>query len=431
MAEPSLFAQAVSKMERAAGLAGVHPEVVERMKHPRSTVEVSIPVRMDDGSQTVFTGYRVLHDNARGPGKGGIRFHPEVDIEEIKALALWMTFKCAVVGLPFGGAKGGVTVDAKSLSRLELERVSRGYIRELADLIGPRRDIPAPDMYTNETVMGWMVDEYGKIHREHLPGAFTGKPVAIGGSLGRADATGRGAWECIRELEHMHGWNPRGTKVAIQGFGNAAKPAARLLYESGYKVVAVSDEHGGLVDMDGLDIACLIKDLETTRDIHAMYGDEVSSCRTDGTTQITNEELLELDVDILVPGAVHNQVREDNVRKVKARYIVEIANGPVTPEADIVLEEQGVTVIPGILANAGGVTVSYFEWVQNRTGERWDLDEVNEKLHTIMTREYHAVSSLAQERQLSMRMAAFVHAFRRIGEAVESMGTKKFFTERA
>ena len=431
MAESSLFEQAVSKMERAAGLAGVHPEVVERMKNPRLTVQVSIPVRMDDGSQKVFNGYRVLHDNSRGPGKGGIRFHPEVDIEEVKALALWMTFKCAVVGLPFGGAKGGVTVDPKSLSRLELERLSRGYIREMADLIGPSRDIPAPDMYTNETVMGWMVDEYGKIHREHLPGAFTGKPVAIGGSLGRADATGRGAWECIRELEKMHRWKPLGTKVAIQGFGNAAQPAARLLHESGYKVVAVSDKDGGLVNMEGLDISCLIKDLEKNRDIHAMYDEGVSACRSDGTTEITNEELLELDVDILVPGAIQNQVRTDNVQKIKAKYIVEIANGPLTPEADIVLEEKGVTVIPGILANAGGVTVSYFEWVQNRTGERWDLDEVNEKLHKIMTREYRAVSSLAQEKTLSMRMAAFVHAFGRIGEAVESMGTKKFFTERS
>ena len=430
MPERSLFDQAVAKMQRAAGLAGVHHEVVERLKNPRSTIQVSIPVRMDDGSQKVFTGYRALHDNSRGPGKGGIRYHQDVNMEEVKALALWMTFKCAVMGLPFGGAKGGIRVDAKSLSHMELERLSRGYIREMADFIGPRKDIPAPDMYTNETIMGWMVDEYSKIHREHQPGVITGKPVAIGGSLGRNEATGRGAWECVRELEKLHNWKPYQVTVAIQGFGNAAQPAASLLHENGYKIVAVSDEHGGIYREEGLDIPQLIKALHSSMDIHDLYP-AAKVCNLDHTVSITNEELLELPVTLLIPAATQNQIHEGNMKKIKAKHIVEIANGPMTHEADLYFEEKGTTVVPGILSNGGGVTVSYFEWVQNRTGETWEVDEVNQKLHKIMHREFHAVNSLAEEKKLSMRMAAFVHGFRRIGEAVESMGTKKFFSESA
>ncbi len=407
-------------------MANLDPEALERLKHPKLVVEVAIPVRMDDGSLRIFDGYRVRHDDTRGPGKGGIRFHPRVDVSEVKALALWMTCKCAVVGIPFGGAKGGVCVDPKTLSRLELERLSRGFIQQVAEFIGPDTDVPAPDVYTNEMVMGWMVDEYSKIRGQRLPAALTGKPVALGGSLGRDDATGRGAYYCIKQLQGRRGWDPDKVRVAVQGFGNAGQHVARLLHADGYRIVAVSDSGGGIYRPDGFDIPSLIHMKAESRRVMAVYC-EGSVCQMIESKSVSNEELLELDVDILIPAALENQITAANAARVQAPTIVEVANGPVSPAADEILTSRGITVVPDILANAGGVTVSYFEWAQNRTGLQWDLDEVHERLAKIMTRAFDEVLGAADEHQVDLRTAAYVVALRRIGAAAEAQGTQAYF----
>jgi glutamate dehydrogenase (NADP+) len=407
-------------------LACLDPEALERLKHPKLVVEVAIPVRMDDGSLRVFDGYRVRHDDTRGPGKGGIRYHPRVDVSEVKALALWMTCKCAVVDIPFGGAKGGVCVDPKQLSRMELERLSRGFIQQLADFIGPDTDVPAPDVYTNEMVMGWMVDEYSKIRRQRLPAALTGKPVALGGSLGRDDATGRGAYYCIKQLQKHRGWEPHDTRVAVQGFGNAGQHVARLLHADGYRIVAVSDSGGGIYRPEGFDVPSLIHNKAESRRVMAVYC-EGSVCQMVDSQSVTNEELLELDVDILIPAALESQITPANADRIKAPVVVEVANGPCTWDADEMLNARGVTVVPDILANAGGVTVSYFEWVQNRAGLKWDLAEVHDRLSTIMVRAFDAVLLAAEEHHVDMRTAAYVVALRRIGAASEAQGTQAYF----
>lgn len=421
-----LFEGAVGRLSRAAALAELDSEALERLKHPKLVVEVAIPVRMDDGSLRIFDGYRVRHDDTRGPGKGGIRFHPQVDVSEVKALALWMTCKCAVVGIPFGGAKGGVCVDPKSLSRLELERLSRGFIQQLADFIGPDTDVPAPDVYTNEMVMGWMVDEYSRIRRQRLPAAFTGKPVALGGSLGRGDATGRGAYYCIKQLESRRGWNPHEVRVAVQGFGNAGQHVARLLHADGYRIVAVSDSGGGIYRAEGFDIPSLIHMKAETRHVMAVYC-EGSVCQLIESQSVTNEELLELDVDLLIPAALENQITVANAERIQAPIVIEVANGPVTPEADEILGRRGITVVPDILANAGGVTVSYFEWAQNRTGMAWDEDEIHARLSKIMVRAFDEVLLAADEHQVDLRTAAYTVALRRIGAAAEAQGTQAYF----
>ncbi|MHC4144880.1 MAG: Glu/Leu/Phe/Val family dehydrogenase, partial [Planctomycetota bacterium] len=385
------------------------------------------PLRMDDGSLQVFTGYRVRHEDTRGPTKGGIRYHPNVSLAEVKALAFWMTFKCAVVGIPFGGAKGGITANPKELSRLELERLSRGFIRRIADFIGPDTDIPAPDVYTNEMVMGWMMDEYSKIRRSHTPGVITGKPIALGGSLGRREATGRGAFYCIKELEKQRKWNRSDIRVAVQGFGNVGQSVAGFLHADGYKVVAVSDSRGGIYNPDGFDIPSLIQFKNQTREVRAVYC-KGTVCEMVEADKLTNEELLELDVDILIPAALENQIHANNAASVKAKVIVEVANGPITTEGDRILQEGNKLIVPDILANAGGVTVSYFEWVQNKTGQYWDLEEVNSRLGKSMAREYNTVSALTQEKSIDMRTAAYVHALRRLGEAIESKGTRVYFS---
>jgi glutamate dehydrogenase (NADP+) len=382
---------------------------------------------MDDGSLQVFTGYRVRHEDTRGPTKGGIRYHPNVSLAEVKALAFWMTFKCAVVGIPFGGAKGGITANPKELSRLELERLSRGFIRRIADFIGPDTDIPAPDVYTNEMVMGWMMDEYSKIRRSHTPGVITGKPIALGGSLGRREATGRGAFYCIKELEKQRKWNRSDIRVAVQGFGNVGQSVAGFLHADGYKVVAVSDSRGGIYNPDGFDIPSLIQFKNQTREVRAVYC-KGTVCEMVEADKLTNEELLELDVDILIPAALENQIHANNAASVKAKVIVEVANGPITTEGDRILQEGNKLIVPDILANAGGVTVSYFEWVQNKTGQYWDLEEVNSRLGKSMAREYNTVSALTQEKSIDMRTAAYVHALRRLGEAIESKGTRVYFS---
>lgn len=422
-----VFHDAIKRLDTAFEHANIDEEALEKLKHPRQTLQVSIPVRMDDGSLEIFTGYRVRHDDTRGPTKGGLRYHPDVDLSEVKALAFWMTFKCAVVGLPYGGAKGGVTVNPKKLSRMELERLSRGFIAQIADFIGPETDVPAPDVYTNSMIMGWMMDEYSKITRQRTPAVITGKPVPLGGSLGRDDATGRGAYNCIKELEKKRGWTPEDITVAVQGFGNAGQHAAKLLHADGYKIVAVSDSKGGIYKEEGFDVPSLIHTKNESRVLKAVYC-EGSVCEAIDADNISNEELLELDVDLLLPSALENQITKDNAKQIKAKVIVEVANGPITSEADEILKgQEDILIVPDILANAGGVTVSYFEWVQNKSGYHWDLETVHQRLHEIMSREFNNVYDIMINKEIDMRTAAYVLGLNRIGEAVESLGTMKYF----
>lgn len=426
----SIFQDAIQRMDRAAPYAHLDEEALMRLKHPKAVLQVAIPVRMDDGSLRIFEAYRVRHDDTRGPTKGGIRYHRDVTLGEVKALAFWMTCKCAVVGIPFGGAKGGVVVDPKELSRMELERLSRGFIEQIIDFIGPETDILAPDVYTNAMVMGWMMDEYSKIRRERTPAVITGKPIPLGGSLGRDDATGRGAYYCIKELESRRQWNPSQVRVAVQGFGNAGQHVARLLHADGYRIVAVSDSQGGIYCDAGFDVPTLMKSKSESRPLQAVYS-EGSVCEAEQADRISNAELLTLDVDLLIPAALENQITKDNVGQVQADVIVEIANGPVTPAADEVLNDSGTLVVPDILVNAGGVTVSYFEWMQNRTGDSWSLDAIHQRLRTTMTSAFAAVYDLMTEHQIDIRTAAYAHALRRIAAAVEAQGTSRYFSNHA
>ena len=430
MSEPhDIFADAISRLDAAFKHASFDPESLEKLKHPKATLEVSIPVRMDDGSLRIFKGYRVRHDDTRGPTKGGIRYHPDVNMSEVKALAFWMTCKCAVVGLPYGGAKGGIQVNPKELSHLELERLSRGFIEQIADFIGPEVDVPAPDVYTNAMIMGWMMDEYSKIVRKRTPAVITGKPIPLGGSLGRDEATGRGAYYCIKEMEAQRRWKPQDIRVAIQGFGNAAQHVALPLHKDGYRIVAVSDSRGGVYRPEGFDVPSLVQLKEQTRHVKAVYCNG-SLCEEIPATTITNEELLALDVDLLIPSALENQITEKNAGAVRAPFIVEVANGPITSGGDAILNGKGTVIVPDILANAGGVTVSYFEWVQNRSGYYWTVEEVREKLFAIMSREFRNVNAIANDKKIDMRTAAYVHALNRMNAAIEALGTQRYFKAR-
>jgi glutamate dehydrogenase (NADP+) len=421
-----IFSDALRRLDKAFPHSSIDEEALELLKHPKSVLQVSIPVRMDDGSLRVFEGYRVRYNDARGPTKGGIRYHPEVALPEVKALAFWMTCKCAVAGIPYGGAKGGIIVDPKELSKMELERLSRGCIRAIADFIGPEIDVPAPDVYTNAMIMGWMMDEYSQIRREYTPAVITGKPIPLGGSLGREDATGRGAYYCIKEIEAKRGWKPSENRVAVQGFGNAGQHIADLLHRDGYRIVAVSDSKGGIYKPEGFDVPSLIYAKNETKQLRAVYC-QGSVCETVSAEKISNEALLELDVDILIPAALENQLTGDNAARIKAPVIVEIANGPTTSEADAILAKNGRLVVPDILANAGGVTVSYFEWVQNRMGYYWSEPEVHSRLSEIMSREFRAVHALCQAKKIDMRTAAYAYALDRIGEAIAAKGTRRDF----
>jgi glutamate dehydrogenase (NADP+) len=412
-----LFSQALTRLDDIQQHASIGPEALERLRHPVATLEVSIPVRMDDGSLRVFTGWRVRHNDARGPAKGGIRYHPRASLGEVKALAFWMTLKCAVADLPYGGGKGGIAVDPRELSRLELERLSRGYVQAVADFIGPDTDIPAPDVYTDARIMGWMADEYSRIRREKVPAAFTGKPVAQGGSLGRDDATGRGAFYCIEEIERLRAWRPADVRVAVQGFGNAGQHVAALLAGSGHRVVAVSDSRGGIHAPDGLDVAATIAHKQQTG-------------RLPPGKTIGNDELLCLDVELLCPAALEDQISAGVARELRAQVIVELANGPTMPEADTVLRQRGVLVVPDILANAGGVTVSYFEWVQNRSGLSWTADEVHDRLAAVMKREFHAAHARMGALGTDLRTATYVTALERLDAAIASQGTRAYFAAR-
>jgi glutamate dehydrogenase (NADP+) len=421
-----VFRSAVRRLERIAREHGIPDEVVAAMRQPMATLGVTLPVRMDDGSTRYFAAWRCRYNNARGPTKGGIRFHPEVERAEVQALALWMTLKCAVIGLPYGGAKGGVRVDPRSLSRLELERLARAYIRAIADFIGPDVDIPAPDVYTNPRIMGWMADEYQAITRRFAPGVITGKPVALGGSVGREEATGRGAYLILEALARRCGLDPGRTRVAIQGFGNAGLHLATLLAEGGYRLVAASDSQGGVFRDQGFDARELVRTKEETG--HLTSGRcEGSPCVAADHRHISNEELLELDVEVLVPAALDSVIGPWNAERVRARHVIEVANGPVLGEVDELLHRRGVSVVPDILANAGGVTVSYFEWVQNRQGVPWIREEVRAKLAELMVGAFDDVWQLAEELSTTLRKAAYVLALRRIGEAIVAQGDGAFF----
>jgi glutamate dehydrogenase (NADP+) len=412
-----LFADASRRPERAFAHAEISDELLHRLEQPRSSLKVSIPVRMDDGHLRVFAGYRVRFDDTRGPAKGGVRFHPDVDVREVTTLAYWMTFKTALLELPFGGGKGGVSVDPRELSTAELERLSRGYVNAVADTLGPDRDVPAPDVATNELVMGWMADEYDKIVRGHQPAAFTGKPLALGGIPGRSSATSDGAFHVLRTLRDQVLPDVDTASVAVQGFGNAGAQLAQALADDGYRVVAVSDSRAAVHDADGLDVAAL-------RDHKARTGsleDPPSGDVIDG------EELLALEVDILVPAALEGAIHADNAKDVRARVVLEVANGPVTADADDILTDAGVEVVPDILANAGGVTVSWFEWVQGRSGDRWTAADVTRRLEDRIVTATRGVAARADDDDLPLVTAAYVVALERLSAAVDAQGTARTY----
>ena len=423
---PSLLADASQRLEKALKYVSISEDAAERLKHPKASLSVSIPVRMDDGSLRIFPGYRVRYDDTRGPGKGGVRYHPSVSLDEVQSLAFWMTFKCALLDLPFGGAKGGISVNPKQLSKAELERLSRGYIDAIANFIGPNVDILAPDVYTNSTIMGWMMDQFSIIRGQISRGVVTGKPLTIGGSRGRDKATGTGAFYVIQTIAPKLGLIPHQTTVAVQGFGNAGSVLANLLCQAGYRVVAVSDSQGGIYASRGLDIPSITEYKDNRRGIKAVYCQD-SVCSIVEHEVITNEELLALDVDILIPAALENQITADNAADVKAKFIFEVANGPVSSAADQILNQKGVYLFPDILVNAGGVTVSYFEWVQNRNGWYWTLEEVNRRLKGKMEAETEKVWSIAQELAIDVRTAAYVHGLHRLGEALDAKGTRDYY----
>jgi glutamate dehydrogenase (NADP+) len=425
----SLLSDASQRLEQALKYTTISEDAIESLKFPQASLSVSIPVRMDNGSLQVFQGYRVRYDDTRGPGKGGVRYHPDVSMDEVQSLAFWMTFKCAALNLPFGGAKGGITVNPKALSMMELERLSRGYIDAIADFIGPDVDILAPDVYTNSMIMGWMMDQYSIIKRHISPAVVTGKPISMGGSLGRDTATAMGAFFIIEAMLPKFDRKPTTTTVAIQGFGNAGAILAELLFRGGYKVVAVSDSQGGIYARDGLNIPSIRQFKDASRRVQAVYCDD-TVCHTTADTVLTNDELLTLDVDILVPAALENQITEENAADVRAKMIFEVANGPIASAADSILEQKGVYVFPDILVNAGGVTVSYFEWVQNRSGLYWSLGEVNQGLQRRMVEEAEQIWAIARDLSIPMRTAAYVHAISRLGEAISAKGTRDYYLNR-
>lgn len=423
----NILDDALARVRRIGGNAGIDDEVISALMHPKATMSVSLPVRMDDGSIRYFSAYRCHYNTILGPSKGGVRYHWEVNLKEIQALALWMTIKCAVVNLPFGGGKGGITVDPKQLSLMEVERLSRTYVRAMADFIGPERDIPAPDVYTNARIMGWMMDEYEAIKRLKAPGVITGKPVSLGGSLGRDDATGRGAYICIKQLEKKHGWDPRDIKVAVQGFGNGGYHAVRLLQADGYRIVAISDSKGGIYTPDGFDVQSIYQQKQQTKEVKGVYCHH-SVCELVDHDKITNAQLLELPVDILIPAALDGVIHQDNAHRIQARFIVEIANGPILGEVDDIIGQKGIVVVPDVLANAGGVTVSYFEWVQNRNGFAWELEEIHRRLSSTMIKSFDAAWKIAETEGCSLRDAVYMLAMHRLADAIEAHGTQKFFT---
>jgi glutamate dehydrogenase (NAD(P)+) len=401
-----------TQLHRVADTFQIDPNLVEVLGRCKKAIEVSIPVGMDDGRTQVFAGYRVTHNVARGPSKGGIRYHPDVTLDEVKSLAMWMTWKCALMGIPFGGAKGGVVCDPKSMSRSEVERMTRRYTSEIINEIGPEKDIPAPDVGTDGSVMAWIFDTYSMNKGHSVLGVVTGKPLTIGGSLGRTEATARGALFVIRDAVAKQDRSIAGMKVAVQGFGNVGSYLARFLHEEGATVVAISDSRVGLYNPKGIDVPAAVAHKAETGTLAGLKDAE----------QITNDELLLVDCDLLAPCALEQVITERNADRVKAQIICEGANGPVTPAADTILEDRGVLVLPDVLANAGGVVVSYFEWVQGLQEYFWKEVEVNAKLNDIMSRAFDETWETAQSRRLPMRVAAYGLAVQRVAEATVTRG---------
>jgi glutamate dehydrogenase (NAD(P)+) len=411
--QQSAWESARIQLAEAVKQLGLDDGMHQLLATPRREMTVSVPLHRDDGGVEVLRGYRVQHNLSRGPAKGGVRYHPSTDIDEVRALAMWMTWKCALIGVPYGGAKGGVTIDPRLYSKTELERVTRRYASEIMPIIGPEKDIPAPDVGTDEQTMAWFMDTYSVNQGFTVTGVVTGKPVSVGGSEGRGGATSRGvlitAFEALRE----RGLDPRDMTVAVQGFGKVGALAAQYLHDAGCKVLAVSDVKGGVYNSMGLNPASLLRAVRAGADSVVGYP---------GTDAITNEELLELDVDILVPAALESVIHEGNADKLRARFIVEGANGPTTPSADAILEDMGVVVVPDILANSGGVAVSYFEWVQDLQAYWWSEDEVTDRLRDILQRSYSEVSALADERKVSLRTAAQMIGVGRVADAHRTRG---------
>ncbi len=405
------FRIAQQQFDKAAELLELPQSISEVLRVPQRELTVNFPVKMDNGTTKVYTGYRVQHNLGRGPVKGGIRYHPAVDIDEVRALAMWMTWKCALVNIPYGGAKGGVVVDPSQLSIGEIERLTRRFATEISILLGPDKDIPAPDVNTNPQIMAWIMDTIS-MHEGHTVNAvITGKPVLVGGSLGRNEATGRGVSLMVREWARRANISPDSLKIVVQGFGNVGGIAAELLDEMGCKIIAVSDASGGYIRGGGLDIKAM-------RAYAAGHPRRILEGYTaPGVEQVSNAELLEIPCDVLVPAALENQITDLNAPRIRAKVIVEGANGPTTPAADAILEDRGITVVPDILANAGGVTVSYFEWVQGLQSFFWDEIDVNAKLEKIMVDAFDQVYTLSKQRDVSMRLAAYLLAVRRVADA--------------
>ena len=406
----------LSVVSNAAEILGYTPSDYEAVKYPERELKVAIPVRMDDGSVKVFEGFRVQHSTSRGPAKGGIRYHQNVDLDEVKALAAWMTFKCAVVNILYGGGKGGIICDPTKLSESELRSLTRRFTAMIAPIIGPDQDIPAPDVGTNANVMGWIMDTYSMLKGHCVPGVVTGKPIELGGALGRNEATGRGVMITTLNILKALGMNPENTKAAIQGMGNVGSVSAKLLSEKGLKIVAVSDVSCALYNPDGLDIPSILEYLSQKR------GNLLEGYHNGNTIHLTNAELLELNVDVLIPAALENQINTSNADKIQARVIVEAANGPTTIDADEILDKKGIAVVPDILSNAGGVVVSYFEWVQNIQSISWSEEHVNEQLKQIMDQAFQSVWDIAREKKVSLRTGAYLISVKRVIDAKNMRG---------
>lgn len=407
----NLFTSTQAVIKKALQKLGYDEAMYELLKEPLRMLEVRIPVKMDDGSVKVFTGYRAQHNDAVGPTKGGVRFHPQVSEEEVKALSMWMTLKAGIVDLPYGGGKGGVICDPRQMSMGEVERLSRGYVRATSQIVGPTKDIPAPDVFTNSQIMAWMMDEYSRIDEFNSPGFITGKPIVLGGSQGRDRATAQGVTIIIEEAAKRRNIDIKGARVVIQGFGNAGSFLAKFMNDLGAKVIGISDAYGALHDPDGLDIDYLLDRRDSFGTVTTLFENTIS-----------NQELLELDCDILVPAAIENQITSENAHNINAKIVVEAANGPTTTEATKILYDRDILLVPDVLASAGGVTVSYFEWVQNNQGYYWSEEEVNEKLMKKMVEAFDNVYNVATTRNIDMRLAAYMVGVRKTAEASRFRG---------
>ncbi|ANZ33819.1 Glu/Leu/Phe/Val family dehydrogenase [Staphylococcus carnosus] len=407
----NLVASTQQIIKEALHKLGFDDGMYDLVKEPLRFLEVRIPVRMDDGIVKTFTGYRAQHNDAVGPTKGGVRFHPNVNVDEVKALSMWMTMKCGIVDLPYGGGKGGIICDPRQMSIHEVERLSRGYVRAISQIVGPSKDIPAPDVMTNSQIMAWMMDEYSALDKFNSPGFITGKPIVLGGSQGRDRSTALGVVIAIEQAAKLRDLDLNGAKIVIQGFGNAGSFLAKFLFDKGAKIVGISDAYGALSDPEGLDIDYLLDRRDSFGTVTNLFEETIS-----------NKELFELDCDILIPAAIENQITKENAPNIKADILVEAANGPTTLEATRILHERGILLVPDVLASAGGVTVSYFEWVQNNQGYYWTEEEVNEKMRDKLVTAFNDIYELAQNRKIDMRLAAYIVGIKRTAEAARYRG---------